>query len=209
LEHSTNPKWFYSDVAVLQTLDDRQLRNGFAEAIKYGIIADREFFWEIQNNHQKAFDRNLEILQSMVETCSQIKTEVVLLDEKETKNIRTILNFGHTLGHAIEAAGNFEQYHHGEAIAIGMRMAADISVQRGLLSANQAKNINDGLSAVGLPEYFKSISLDDILNLMKHDKKFLSGTNRFVLAKSIGEVVVVDDIPEEEIVSAIEKFRKK
>lgn len=200
------PRLVFSDVSVLKTLDKHQIQNGFAEAIKYGIIYDLSLFKSIEENYLKALEGNKAVLSNIVGRCSQIKTEVVLADEKETKGIRTILNFGHTIGHAIEAAGAFRQYEHGQAIAIGMRMATDISFQLGMVTEVTAGRINRILSQVGLPEKVTNQSLANILKLMKHDKKFISGKNRFVLVSRIGKVKVVEDLPMELIKSSIKKY---
>ncbi len=188
------PKIVYSNVKVLKTLDIRQIRNGLAEAIKYGIIYDKKLFKFIANNYQKLLSKNMSALEHVVTRCSQIKAEVVMADEKETKKIRTILNFGHTVGHAIEAAGKYKLYQHGEAVALGMRVAAAISYELKMLSEYDLVQINRLISDVGLPEMIKKVSLKDILSIMQHDKKFVSGQNRFVLAKEIGKVSVVDGI---------------
>lgn len=200
------PRLVFSDVSVLKTLDKRQIQNGFAEAIKYGIIYDLSLFKFIEKNYLKVLEGNKAVLSNIVGRCSQIKTEVVLADEKETKGIRTILNFGHTIGHAIEAAGAFRQYDHGQAIAIGMRMATDISFQLGMVTEVTTDRINRILSRVGLPEKVTNQSLGRMLKLMKHDKKFISGKNRFVLVSRIGKVKVVEDLPMDVIKSAIKKY---
>ena len=115
-------------------------------------------------------------------------------DEKETKGLRTILNFGHTLGHAVEAAGGYDRYHHGEAVALGMRMAADISVRLGYLSRKNFERINQVLSCIGLPERINGVPLEEILKTMQHDKKFIAGRPRFVLTTGIGKVKVIEGI---------------
>lgn len=189
------PKLVYSDAAVLSTLKPRQIRNGLAEAVKYGVICDKKLFDYLARNYQRLLDRDIPILQEVVVRCSRIKAEVVCRDEKETKGIRTILNFGHTIGHAIEAAGGYRLYHHGEAVALGMRAAAEISVAYGMMRRMDAAALNQLLSAIGLPEKIEKVRLEDILRLMQHDKKFQGGTTRFVLAKGIGGVQVVDDVP--------------
>lgn len=200
------PRLVFSDTALLRTLPPIQMRNGFAEAVKYGIIKDKELFAYIESNHAKISACEQKAVMHVVQRCSQIKTDVVLADEKETKGIRTILNFGHTIGHAIEAVGGFEQYGHGEAIAIGMRMAADISAQLGIASETTVGRINAVLDAIGLPEKVEKQKVADILKLMRHDKKFVSGKNRFVLAKTIGAVKVIEDVSLDVIKSAIRKY---
>ncbi len=200
------PKIVVSDVAVLSTLDERQMRNGLAEAVKYGVIADKALFAFIAGHYQDLLNRDLAALERVVVACSRIKAKVVTLDEKETKGVRTILNFGHTIGHAIEAAGKYSRYHHGEAVALGMRVAANISVRVGMLSREDEKALNGVLDAVGLPGRIQKIGLSDILRVMPHDKKFISGRNRFVLAQKIGVVKVVEDIPVPIIKQSIREY---
>ncbi len=200
------PKVVFSDVASLATLSKRQIRNGLAEAIKYGIIYDKKLFDFIARHYESLLNHDLKALEKVVLSCSKIKAEVVVADEKETKGIRTILNFGHTVGHAIEAAGTYNDYQHGEAIALGMRVAADISYQLKLLSSENVLKINQLLSAVGLPEKIQKIRLADIMHKMQHDKKFQSGKNRFVLAEAIGKVSVVEGIDLKIIKQAIKAY---
>ena len=197
------PKMVFSDMKVLTTLDLRQIRNGLAEAVKYGVIYDEKFFSFLEKNVDHIQKLDLNVLTAIVHRCSQIKTEVVLADEKETKGIRTILNFGHTIGHAVEAAGGYSLYHHGESVALGMRAAARLSMALGMLSSKDGKRLDILLDSVGLPQKIRKVSLADILHLMQHDKKFQSGKNRFVLASKIGKVKVVEGVPASAIHKAI------
>jgi len=200
------PKVVFSDVTVLRTLPKRQLRNGLAEAIKYGVIYDGKLFEYLEKNFAKVLASDIKVLKSIVVRSSEIKADVVMRDEKETKNIRTILNFGHTIGHAIEAAGGFKVYQHGEAIALGMRIAADMSVNLKMFSAQSALRLNDLISHGGLPERIKKVKLSDIMRLMKHDKKFTTGKNKFVLVKRLGQVSVIEGVREDLIKKSIKKF---
>jgi len=200
------PKVVWSDTAALFTLDERQIRNGLSEAVKYGVIYDKKLFQYIARNYRDLLEGNSKALLHVVIRCSQIKAEVVVEDEKETKGIRAILNFGHTIGHAIEAAGKYDYYQHGEAIALGMRIAADISHQLGLLGSIEVVQINQVLSDIGLPETIQRIRMTSILSIMKHDKKFITGKNRFVLASQIGKVKVLEDISLPVIKKAIQAY---
>lgn len=191
------PKLVWSDVNVLKTLDQRQVRNGFAEAIKYGIIKDAKLFSLLEKNSKALLGLKGSLIEEVVVQCSRIKANVVMMDEKETKNIRTILNFGHTIGHAIEAAGGYTLYHHGEAIALGMRIATRLSSEKNLISDAVELRINKIIDSYGLPTKAQKVSLNKILSVMKHDKKFVAGKNRFVLAKKIGDVKVEDGLPVE------------
>lgn len=199
------PKAVFADTKVLSTLSVRQIRNGLAEAIKYGVIKDARLFSFLEQHHKRLLKGEAKYLALMIKRCAQIKADVVAADEKETKGIRTILNYGHTAGHAIEAAGNF-RYHHGEAVALGMRVAGRISVLKGLLSKADEGRINALITAAGLPQTITKIKLPKIMDIMRHDKKFVAGRNRFVLASRIGQVKVVENIPTEIITSAIKSI---
>lgn len=190
------PRLVWSDVSVLKTLNLRQIRNGLAEAVKYGVIRDPGLFAYIERNTEKLLKNDSAAMVHVVKECSAIKAKVCVADEKETKGIRTILNFGHTLGHAIEADAKYDQYHHGEAIALGMRAASDISVRMKLFNKVQASRLEKLLTRVGLPREIKNVRIAKILDIMQHDKKFSGKKNRFVLALRLGRVKVVENIPE-------------
>ncbi|MBF0620177.1 MAG: 3-dehydroquinate synthase [Candidatus Omnitrophica bacterium] len=184
------PKLVFADVALLATLSDRQIKNGLAEAVKYGVIKDAKLFAFIEDHIEKLLAKDLQALALIVERSVAIKARVVTLDEKEAKGLRTILNFGHTVGHAIEAAGGYDRYQHGEAVALGMRAATDISVQLKLLKPVDAARIHALLTVIGLPKNVEGISARKIMAAMKFDKKFEGKQARFVLAQAIGRVVV-------------------
>ncbi len=200
------PRLVLSDTNVLSTIGLRQIRNGLAEAVKYGVIDDKSLFEFIEKNYRKILSGDPKALIPLVQKCSRIKAKIVSADEKETKNLRTILNFGHTLGHAVEAAGSYQKYQHGEAIALGMRMAADIAVQKGLFSFRDGERLNRILSLIGLPREVKGLTLSQIFKMMAHDKKFKGSTNRFVLPVSIGKVRVVENVSRQVIVKAIKRY---
>ena len=200
------PKLVVADTAVLKSLSRRQIQNGLAEAIKYGIIKDPGLFAFIEANHTRFLKGDAEVINAIIVRCAKIKAMVVKADEKDVKGIRAILNFGHTVGHAIEAASRFGEYQHGEAVALGMRVAASISVQLKMLSVPQETRINALITSVGLPSVVSKVKLKDVLALMMHDKKFIGRKNRFVLAHQIGKVSLVTDVPLEVITAAIKKI---
>ncbi len=202
------PRLVLTDTKVLKTLSQRQIRNGLAEAIKYGIIGDPRLFTYIEANYKKFLNGNVEVLNFIVRRCAAMKAAIVTQDEKETKGLRMVLNFGHTVGHAVEAVGSYNQYHHGEAVGLGMRVAARISVLMGLLGTSDGERMNRLITNVGLPEKIVAVRLSRILDLMQHDKKFTAGHNRFVLAQKIGQVKVVRDIPTAIITQAIKAYLK-
>lgn len=201
------PKIVLSDVSLLKTLSRRQIRNGLAEAVKYGVIQDKRLFSYLEKNCAKILVLNPKMIAEIVFRSSKIKAEVVRKDEKETKNIRTILNFGHTVGHAIEAAGGYDRYQHGEAVALGMRIASSIARQLGMFGEGDLKRLNDVLTRMALPEKIKGVHPGKILKLMAHDKKFKAGKNRFVLPAQIGRVKIVEGVSKELIEQAIEQYR--
>ena len=200
------PSLVFTDTKVLKTLSKRQVRNGLAEAIKYGVLGDPQLFKYIESNHSKFLKGDSAVMNFIVKRCAAIKARIVAADEKETKGLRTILNFGHTVGHAVEAGARFDQYHHGESVGLGMRVAARISVSLGLLKTVDEQRINQLISSVGLPTKITGVPLARILDLMQHDKKFSAGHNRFVLAHKIGKVSVVRDVPQPVIIQAIQAF---
>lgn len=201
------PRIVIADTAVLKTLTRRQLQNGLAEAVKYGIIRDPALFAYLEKHHARCLQADPRVLAKMVSACAAIKAQVVAADEFETKGIRTILNFGHTVGHAVELASGC-RYQHGEAVALGMRVAAAISGRVTHFSQGQQQRINRLLDGIGLPQVIEKLPLKKILDIMAHDKKFVAGRNRFVLAKAIGEVKVVSGIPMDIIAAAIKQYQR-
>lgn len=199
------PRFVFSDIKFLSTLDKRQIRTGLAEVIKYGIIKDKQLFFYLEKNYKNILNYKPSSLEYIVGRCSRIKADIVSKDEREEKGIRTILNFGHTAGHAIEAASGYKTYNHGEAIALGMIIAADISRHLGFINGQALNKIVRLIKAVGLPAEIKKLSLPAIINAHYRDKKFMGRKNRFVLIKGIGETKIVENIPLELIRETIMK----
>lgn len=200
------PKIVWSDVALLKTLSLRQVRNGLAEAVKYGVISDRGLLDYIDQNAKVILRLEPRAISRVVQDCSKIKARVVAADERETRGVRTILNFGHTIGHAIETADRYQHYLHGEAIALGMRVACEISCRMKWLSRAEAARVNELLSKLGLPQKIRQVRVQDILRFMVFDKKFKAKKNRFVLATGMGSVKVVAGIKPQVIRAAIESY---
>jgi len=189
------PRLVFSDAGVLKTLGLKQLQSGLAEVIKYGIIKDPQLFVYLEKKYQDILSLKQPALGFIVRRCSLIKAKIVQQDEREEKGIRTILNFGHTLGHAIEAAGDYKGYNHGEAIALGMLVASDISRNLRLINHKIFQRIENLIKAVGLPTRIQKVSLKNIIEAHYRDKKFIGAKNRFVLIKGIGKTKVVENIP--------------
>jgi 3-dehydroquinate synthase len=188
------PKLTLSDTSFLATLDKRQLRSGLAEIIKYGAIKDAALFAYIESNYKKIISCDKNTLEFVITRSSEIKAGIVSEDEKEEKGVRTILNFGHTIGHAIEAACHYKGYTHGEAIALGMIVACGIARGLGLLKAKESRRIGFLINAAGLPVKAKNISIKKVIEAHYRDKKFIGAKNRLVLIKGIGKACVVKNI---------------
>lgn len=184
------PKFVLCDLDVLKTLPIREFRAGMAEVIKYGIIYDAPMFDKLERNLGKLLKREPKILTEVIARCCEIKAEVVGQDETET-GVRAILNFGHTIGHAIENISGYGKYLHGEAISIGQVAAALISASLLGLTVDELERIQIILRNAGLPTRIKlnTAQRKKLLGAMRLDKKVSAGEVKFVLAKKIGEVV--------------------
>lgn len=196
------PSLVYINVNTLKTLPTEQFISGMGEVIKHGIIRDKGFFDYIKNNTEliKSLDTETFIKMSKI-NCS-IKADVVMSDEREN-GLRAILNFGHTIGHAAESAFKFELTH-GECVGLGMIAASHIAMDRGLISREQLDDIISVLSGYGFRIKIKLPEYASIMGFMQNDKKKISGKLKFILPVSIGNVIQVTDVTEEEIVSALE-----
>ncbi len=199
------------DTQVLQTLPSRQLFAGYAEVLKYGLIKDRSFFDWLELNGKKVLEGDKLAQQFAIFTSCRIKAEIVEADEKE-KNLRAILNFGHTFGHALEAEAGYDgNLLHGEAVSIGMVLAIELSKSLGYLSGQDAGRAVEYIRNIGLPTNINSIEgstswhPDGIIQHMQHDKKVSNGQLRFVLIKGIGEAYLTADVERNDIYSVIEK----
>lgn len=199
------PKLVLSDIGLLRVLPSRQLKSALAEVIKYAVIGDRELFIYLENNLSGILAKNETCLEYIVARCAGIKAGIVSRDEKEKKGIRVILNFGHTLGHAIEAAGNFKAYNHGEAVGLGMLAACGISRRMNLLKESHCQRIEDLIKRAGIPTRIKGLEIKKIIGAHYHDKKFNGAMNKFVLLKKIGKSTVMDNIPLKIIKEALKK----
>ncbi|MEM8766909.1 MAG: 3-dehydroquinate synthase [Pseudomonadota bacterium] len=182
-----------ADLGVLGTLPPREYAAGIAEVIKYGVIADADFFAWLEANVAALNAQAPQALAHTVAVSCQVKADVVAEDEREG-GIRAILNFGHTFGHAIEALTDYKQYLHGEAVAIGMVMAADYSARAGLLALEEARRVKALIAAFDLPVTAPGLNADAMRRAMGMDKKVVDGTLRLVLARRLGEAFVSDAI---------------
>jgi 3-dehydroquinate synthase len=184
-----------ADTDTLATLPDRELRAGLAEVIKYGCVWDPLLFDWLDDNMARLLARDVDALTYSIARSCEIKATVVAKDERE-RDLRAILNFGHTFGHAIEAATAYETYLHGEAVGLGMLIAADLSHRLGLIDGAVKERVRDILGRAGLPTEAPRVGAARALELMQMDKKVLGGSVRLVLLEKLGRAVVKGDYPQ-------------
>lgn len=190
------PRCVYIDSNVLLSLPPAELLNGLAEVIKYGVIYDAGFFHFLAEQRQAILARDLAVLEEVIARCCEIKAAVVAADEREA-DLRRILNFGHTLGHAVEAASNFAMAH-GLAVGLGMVAACRLAVGKGIFSQTEAETVRLLIAGYGLPtEIPQQFSPQQIKSFLKTDKKTVGGRPFFVLPTEIGKVVITDAVSEE------------
>jgi len=189
------PRVVISDTALIKTLGRRQILSGLAEVIKYGVIKDAGLFGYLEKNLKKIVSKTGRPLETIISRSSRIKAGIVTADEREEKGLRTILNFGHTIGHAIEAAGGYRRYNHGEAVALGMLAACDIGIATGDTDINTKRRIEKLIAAGGLPVKIKGIPPAKIISAHFYDKKFSGAKNKLVIAEKIGRAGIRKNIP--------------
>jgi 3-dehydroquinate synthase len=202
------PLMVISDIDTLKTLPDEDFRSGLAEVVKYGVLSDPALFEKVENELDDILNRNEKILTDIVTTCSSIKAKLVEEDEHD-HGTRLMLNYGHTLGHALEAATGYTGFRHGGAVAIGMLFAARLSVKLGLLKDAEMQRITDAISSSGLPTSIaKRMDTETILKFMYADKKNKGGKIRFVLPTCIGDAVISDAAGPELVRTTLEEMKK-
>ncbi|MGD9632838.1 MAG: 3-dehydroquinate synthase [Pirellulales bacterium] len=197
------PRGVLVDVNVLQSLPEREFNAGMAEVVKYGVIQDAEFFAYLERNIDAINSRIANVLTYIVERCCRLKADVVEQDEREETGLRAILNYGHTFGHAFEAATGYEQLLHGEGVAIGMLCASRLAERLGRVDAAFTKRQQVLLESFGLPTLVPEVSHDELIELMYHDKKTERGKLRFVLPSRLGHVEVVRGVANDDIRAAL------
>jgi 3-dehydroquinate synthase len=191
-----------ADVATLDTLPDRELRAGIAEVIKHGLILDLQFVGWLEANIGKLLSRDRAALSHAVRRSCELKAQVVAADERET-GLRAILNFGHTFGHAIEAGVGYGKWLHGEAVATGMVMAAELSARAGTLRREDATRVKALIERAGLPVRGPALAPEKYLELMQVDKKAAGGKLRFILLEGLGRAALRGDLAPELIRESI------
>ena len=186
------PKLVIAEIDTLKTLPARELANGLAEVIKSAAIRNREFFAFLETNIERIKSLDVEALDEVVFQTARIKAEVVEQDERDL-GLRNILNYGHTIGHAIESVSDFG-VEHGGAVAIGMLAAARISNKMGILDEKETARLKNIIEKAGLPTEIPNLKVGEIIQAMRYDKKVLQDRIRFVLLKSIGSAFITDEV---------------
>jgi len=194
-----------ADTDTLATLPDRELAAGLAEVIKYGCVWDPLLFDWLDLHIGELKARDSEALTYVIARSCAIKATVVARDERE-QNLRAILNFGHTFGHVIEAATGYERYLHGEAVGLGMLMAADLSCKMGLIDRAVEERVRTLVERAGLPTEAPKIGAARALELMRMDKKVLAGKLRLVLLEKLGRAVVTDQYPQDLLEATLNEY---
>lgn len=204
------PRFVLADISLLDSLPRREVLAGYAEVVKYGLLGDRNFFEWLESNGRKVIDGDAAARIHAVEQSVKTKARIVAQDEREG-GVRALLNLGHTFGHALEAETGYGLHlNHGEAVAIGMIMAAELSARQGLLDRQDCGRIRAHFEAVGLPLRVPEIpgvawKPEKILDHMRQDKKISGGKITLILMRGIGEAFSTQDIPEKDILALLEQ----
>ena len=199
------PRLVLIDPETLQTLPERELLTGLAELIKHGCIADRQLFTYLHASREQVLARQAEILAEIVAISCQIKAGVVAEDEQEN-GLRMILNFGHTIGHAVEGVTGYSQYTHGEAVAIGMHGAALLSYQLGHCDSQTVSAVQEILKEYGLPVRAPGLSTEELLRFLQRDKKSVGGKIKWVLLAALGKTIIDSQVPAENIIKVLQEL---
>ncbi len=200
------PRLVIVDPLVLGTLPDREFRSGLAEVVKHGIVLDAGYFTDIETHADKILSRDLPALERVITRSCRLKAQVVEADETEAE-LRAVLNYGHTVGHALEAVTGYSRWTHGEAVALGIAAAARIAERLGLADSETTERQLRLLEAIGLPLTFSGIDPTAILEAIRRDKKVREGRVAFVLAPRIGTHQLVFDIPEELVTAVLRELQ--
>ena len=194
------PAGVWIDTALLDTLPDREYRSGLAEAVKYGVILDEEFFSWIENQADAILKRESTAVAHLVARSCELKARVVEQDEREETGLRMMLNYGHTFAHAFESVSGYGTWLHGEAVSAGMIHASRLAEKRSLIAPELTLRQARLLERFGLPTAcLSSWSIEAMLDIMSRDKKNVGGRMRFILPTKLGRVTAFDDIPEAQV----------
>lgn len=200
------PKLVYENVSTLKTLPKEQFISGMGEVIKHGLIADREYYNWLKEHKEAIMRRDLNVCQEMIHVSNCIKKEVVEEDPTE-QGRRALLNFGHTLGHAIEKGKKFQMLH-GQCVAVGSIAAAYISAERGWITREEADEIRQTMQEFGEPVAVEGLCAEDVIDASRHDKKMDAGVIRFILLKEVGNACIDKTVTKQEMEDALAEILK-
>lgn len=193
------PRLVLIDIDALRTLPGREFIAGVAEVVKYGVIADEGLFSYLEENLNDILSQKTDDLLYIIKRSCEIKARIVEEDEREVSGRRALLNFGHTFGHAIETITGYKKFKHGEAVAIGMALAAKLAVQLNLCHYDVYKRIKDLLNRIGLPTEMTGVKIKEAIKIMQHDKKVSGGKIRLILPERVGKMSICADWKIEDI----------
>ena len=202
------PELVIIDPTLLRTLPRREFRSGLYEVVKYGMIASRDLFERVSHGTKAIFARDPDVLVPIIVESCRIKADVVTKDEREG-GLRRILNYGHTIGHALESVTRYRRFRHGEAIGYGMLAAADLAVARGALAELERQALVRLIAELGPLPAIADLSVNDIMEAVRRDKKVVNGTLHFVIAIQIGATMTIDDVSEDELKAVLVRLGLK
>ncbi|MBN8248277.1 MAG: 3-dehydroquinate synthase [Verrucomicrobia bacterium] len=202
------PRAVFCDLDTLATLPERELKAGLAEVVKYGVIQDAELFRRLERELDRILARDPGVLSAIIARCCTLKSEVVTQDEFETGGVRAMLNFGHTLGHGLEAISGYQEYLHGEAVSVGMVAAGLLSTRVLGFPEKDAGRLRALLTRIGLPVALKLAprKREQLFDAMRLDKKVSGGELKFVLARALGEVVPGQRVADSDIQAVLNQL---
>lgn len=200
------PQLVVIDIDYLRTLPLRELKTGIAEVIKHGLILDRDFFNFLRQHKDDIYNLHPQSVIHIVYRSCEMKADITIRDEKE-QGVRALLNFGHTIAHALEAVTQYKKYTHGEAVAIGMRGAARLSAALGYLDTDDLDEIENVLDKYELPAGIGQMDIEAVYEAMSYDKKVKADKIRFILLKEIGEAFITEDIDKKLVMKILEGLK--
>jgi 3-dehydroquinate synthase len=203
------PIGVWIDTSYLDTLPEREFRSGLAEVVKYGVSLDAELFGYLEANAEAILGRDAKALRHVITHSCELKARIVEKDEREETGLRAVLNYGHTFAHAFETVGGYGAWLHGEAVAAGMMCAIRLSARCGLIHADIVERQFHLLKRFGLPTFPLEWPVDDLLSVMRNDKKAIAGRMRFVLPQRLGSATLIDNIAEDAVREALIEARSR
>jgi 3-dehydroquinate synthase len=202
------PRLVLIDPEALRTLPEREYRAGLAEVVKTGVALDADLFHSLETGLDALRRRDGALLEAVVATCCAAKARIVEQDEREETGLRMVLNYGHTVGHALEALSGYRRWLHGEAVAIGMAAAGRLAVRLGWTDAGAATRQDALLEGIGLPTRFSGVAPSEVTDALRHDKKARNGRVAFILMKNVGRAEVCHDVSMDTVAQVLQEIQE-